>query len=251
VLTHWQSYTSGGFWPLESVFSLGNLEMITGFLTIGLLLWCVLFCSVASVAPGVASPGAQAAQRGHSAFKVREVNVYAPHVYADDLNFVATLVDLPGAKKKQSYWELSYQLFFISEDRFDQVVERLPRGPANLTPAQFPGRMLLTEGRQKITRLGTLQERTVNRTGVHFKQRVPDIQRTKFARLMTHYSIKIFDAELNTTLYKSGIFLTEPFEDDPQNQAIARKTIYLNFMVTPDGFLNYSQLARQVGSTKW
>jgi hypothetical protein len=225
--------------------------MITGFLTIGLLLWCVFFCSVWPAARGVASFGAHTAQRGHSAFKVREVNAYAPHVYADDLNFVVTLVDLPGAKKKHSYWELSYQLYFIPEDKFDQVVRRLPKGPANLTPAQFPGRMLLTEGHQKIRRLGTLQERTINRSGVRFKQRVPDIQRTKFARLMTQYSIKIFDAELNTTLYKSGIFLTEPFEDDPQNQAIARKTIYLNFMVTPEGFLNYSQLARQVGNTKW
>jgi hypothetical protein len=47
--------------------------------------------------------------------------------------------------------------------------------------------------------------------------------------------------------------ITDPFEDHPQdpNQAIARKTIYLNFMVTPEGYLNLSQLARDPDSTKW
>jgi hypothetical protein len=62
--------------------------------------------------------------------------------------------------------------------------------------------------------------------------------------------VKIFDAELNTTAYHSGIFLTEPFEANPQEQkeAVARKRIYLNFMVNPDGTLNRSQLPPKTGS---
>jgi hypothetical protein len=70
---------------------------------------------------------------------------------------------------------------------------------------------------------------------------------------MTYFSVKIFDAELKTTLYRTGLMITDPFEDHPQdpNQAIARKTIYLNFMVTPEGYLNLSQLARDPDSTKW
>ena len=227
--------------------------MITGFLTISLLQWCVLLCPISSPGREVSSVSVQKAQGGYSAFKVREVNVYAPHLYADKLDVVATLVDLPGARKKQSYWELSYQLYFVPEDRYYEAVARFPRGGSNPTPEQFPGRVLLLEGHKQIRRLGTLAERTIKLTGVPFKQKVPDTQRTKFACLMTHYSVKIFDAELKTTVYRSGVFLTDPYEDHPQdpNQAIPRKTIYLSFMITPDGYLNRSQVARQAGSTKW
>ena len=227
--------------------------MIRGFLTIGLLQWCVLFGSFSPQSVSIPSFALHRAQRGHSGFKVREPNLYAPHVYADNLEFIATLVDLPGARKKQSYWELSYELYFVPEDKYYEAVARLPRGPSNPTLEQFPGRVLLLEGHKKTRRLDTLKERTIHLTGVSFKQRVPDAQRTKFARLMTHFSVKVFDAELKTTVYRSGLFFADPYEDHPQdpNQAIARQKIYLNFMVTPDGYLNLSQLAREAGSTKW
>jgi hypothetical protein len=63
---------------------------------------------------------------------------------------------------------------------------------------------------------------------------------------MTGYAVKIFDAELKTTVYESGIFLTDPFERNPddQKQVSPRKTLYLNFAVNPNGTLDYSQLAR-------
>jgi hypothetical protein len=187
-----------------------------------------------------------APQTRGTGFKTREVNVHAPNLYADKLDFVATLVDLPGAQNKQSYWELSYQLYFVPEEKYFEAVRRLPRGASNPTPEQFPGRILLAEGHRKKTRTDTPQERTIKLTGVPFKQKVPDAQRTKFAVLMTSYSVKIFDAQLNTTVYRSGIFLTEPFAADPrdQNREIARNTIYLNFGVNPDGTLNRSQTAR-------
>jgi hypothetical protein len=219
--------------------------MIRGFL-IALVSWSVLFPSLSA---DIHFSGVHSVPGRQRAFRVREVNVYAPDVYADHLDFKAILMDLPGARNKRSYWELSCQLYFISEERFDEVIRRLLKGPANLTPEQFPGRILLAESHKKIRHLGTLKERTINLTRVPFKRRVPDTERTKFARLMTHFSVRIFDAELNTTIYKSGIFLTEPYEENPQdqNQAIARKTIYLSFRVTPEGSLNYSQLARHAG----
>ena len=186
------------------------------------------------------------APRGGSAqFTVRENNLYAPNLYADKLDFRATLVDLPGAKKRQSSWVLSYQLFFIPEDQYYAALRRLPKGGSSPTPEQFPGRVLLAEGQKKKTRLSTPQERTIALDGVAFKEKVPDALRTKFAVLMTSYSVKIFDAELNTTVYQSGVFLTDPYEEDEQKQAVARQTIYLNFSVSPNGTLNYSQLRRK------
>ena len=225
--------------------------MNRGFLTIGLLQWCVLLSSVSTQSLG--APSVHRAQSGNSGFNVREPNLYAPHVYSDDLEFIATLVDLPGAKNKQSYWELSYQLYFIPEDKYYEAVKRLPRGPSNPTPEQFPGKMLLLEGHKKTRRLDTLKERTIRLTGVRFKQRVPDAQRTKFACLMTHYSVKIFDGELKTTVYRSGVFFADPYEDHPQdpNQAVARKKIYASFIVTPEGILYRSQRPRDPNSTKW
>lgn len=182
---------------------------------------------------------------GSAQYTVRENNLYAPNLYADKLAFIATLVNLPGAKKPQSSWELSYQLFFIPEAKYYEALRGFPKGGSNPTPEQFPGRILLAEGQKKKTRLSTPDERTIALDGVAFKEKVPDALRTKFAVLMTSYAVKIFDAELKTTVYESGIFLTAPYEDNEQKQAIPRRTIYLNFAVSPDGTLNYSQLRRK------
>lgn len=222
--------------------------MIIRFLTILFMQLSVVFASFLPQAVAASSVAAQTGQRG---FTMREPNLYAPHFYADKIDFIATLVDLPGAKKKQSHWELSYQLYFIPEDTYYEALRRLRKSGSNPTPEQFSGRILLAEGHKRKPRLATLRDRTIVLTGVPFKQKVPDAQRTKFAYLMTGYSVKIFDAALNTTVYRSGIFLTEPFEanSDDQKQASARKTIYLSFAVNPDGVLNYSQAAPKTSDT--
>jgi hypothetical protein len=220
-------------------------QMFKDFLTIVFLQFSVV-CGALLSPSAVAS--SSASQRD-SGFKVREPNLYAPDLYADKVDFIATLTDLPGAKKKESYWELSYELYFIPEKTYYQTIRQLPRGGSNPTPEQFPGRILLAEGHKKKKSLGSLTERTLTLTGVPFKQKVPDAERTKFALLMTHYSVRIFDAELNTTVYRSGIFLTEPYEtnsEDPK-QATPRRTLYLNFGVNRDGTLNGSQLPRRTG----
>jgi hypothetical protein len=182
-------------------------------------------------------------QTGRSTFTTREPNLYSPQFYADKLDFEATLVKLPGVNRKKSFWELSYQLYFIPEDKYYEAIKHFPRGPSNPTPDQYPGKMLLAEGHKKKTGLVTVQDRIITLTGVPFKEKIPDAQRTKFAHLMTVYAVKIFDAHLNTTVYKSGIFLANPYKANPQdeNQDIARKTIYLSFGVNSDGSLDYAQ----------
>lgn len=221
--------------------------MFKGFLTIVLLQWFVV-CPAVSLW-GSAAPGS-VNQRG-AGFKVREPNLYAPQLYADKLDFIATLVDLPGANTKQSYWELSYQLYFIPEEKYYEALKKLPSGGSNPTPEQFPGRILLAEGRKKHSTIRLLNDRTITSVGVPFKDKVTDPQRTKFAVLMTHYSVRIFDAKLNTTVYRSGIFLTEPYEPDGEDpkQVLPRKRIYLNFRVSPDGTLSGSQLPRKSGDS--
>jgi hypothetical protein len=214
--------------------------MFKDLLRIVFLQLSVVCVALFSTGAGASSP---ANQKG-SGFRVREPNLYAPHLYADKIDFIATLVDLPGANEKKSYWELSYQLYFIPEQKYQEALRQLPRGGSNPTPEQFPGRILLAEGHKKKTNLSLPKDRKISLSGVPFKEKVTDAKRTKFAVLMTSYSVRIFDAELNTTVYDSGIFLTDPYEpsvEDP-NQASPRKTIYLNFGVNRDGTLNGSQL---------
>ncbi len=226
--------------------------MIKDLSRIVFLQFSVLFGSFFPTAMTVSSFVGPVRHRQRGSFKVREPNLHAPGLYADRIDFIATLKNLPGANKKRSYWELSYQLYFIPEEKYYEALRSFPRGGYDPRPEEFPGRILLAEGHKKKTRLGTLSERTINLTGVAFKEKVPDAQRTKFAFLMTAYSLKIFDAELNTTVVQSGIFLTEPFEANPQdqNQTVARKTIYLNFGVNSDGTLNSSQLRPKTASSQ-
>jgi hypothetical protein len=193
--------------------------------------------------PSAASPCRAQPSQGGGSIRVREPNLHVPNLYADNIDFVATLVDLPGANDKRSYWEFSYQLFFVPEDKYYETIRRLPKGGSSPTPEEFAGRILLAQGHQRKTGLDTLKGRTITLSGVPFKQKIPDSQRTKFAYMMTGYSLKIFDAQLNTTVYRSGIFLTEPYEANPQaqNQDVPRKTFYATFAVTPNGTLNRSQ----------
>jgi hypothetical protein len=168
------------------------------------------------------------------------------------LKLKVALVNLPGAGDPRSNMEVSYQLFFIPEEKYYEAVQQLPPGGSNPRPAQFPGRVLLAEGQVKKSGLATIEERTSARGDIAFKSKIPDEQRTKFARLMTSYSVKIFDARLNTPVYQSGIFVTFPFDDSAgPASAVRRDTIYLNFIITPQGQLNRSQWARKDGETNW
>lgn len=225
--------------------------MMTIILTIFFLMWSVVLGPYLRPIPAPSRIAVEPSQGAGARNKTREPNLHVPNLYADKIDFIATLVDLPGAKKKESYWELSYQLFFVPEEKYYETINRLPKGGSNPGPEEFAGRILLAEGRQKKTRLETLNDRTITLTGVPFKQKVPNVQRTKFGYLMTGYSVKIFDAELNTTAYHSGIFLTEPYEPNvnDEKQDVARSAVYLTFRVLPNGTLARSQLRPKIRDT--
>jgi len=207
----------------------------------------LIVCLQLSATLGMFSPAVEL-----QIFRTRERNVYAPHLYADKIEFLATLENLPGARKKQSYWELSYQLYFIPEAKYYEALSHFPQGGYDPTPEEFPGKILLTSRRQKKTRLSTPEDRTLLLSGIDFKRKVPDVQRTMFGVLLTVWAVKIFDAEIKTTIYDSGIFITDACEPDPRDkkQAIARKTVYLTFHVTSKGTLNYSQRPRILAASQ-
>jgi hypothetical protein len=177
---------------------------------------------------------------------MREKDVRAPDLFAERLKLKITLADLPGAGNPNSTWEGSYQIYFIPEADYYSVLDHLPAGSQNLQPAQFSRKVLLGEGSIKKATLATLTDRTYWRDNIDFRSRIADRDRTKFGRILTSYAVKIYDARLKIPLYKSGVFLTYVFEK-PRDQSGAvsmRDTLYINFTVTPEGTLSYSQLPK-------
>jgi hypothetical protein len=171
-----------------------------------------------------------------------ERNLLAPELYADSLSLQISLIDLPGAKEKDSSWEVSYQLYFISEAnylRFFQKARRQASGTysGNPTPADFAGKLLLNEGSFKKTSLVSLQDRQYERTDIPFKEKIPAEQRTKFARLLLSYSVKVFDARLKIPLYRSSLFFSYPYLEDAgeKRHARPRREVQAHFHVTPTG----------------
>lgn len=183
-----------------------------------------------------------------------EPNVYAPDLYADKLRMKFTLVNLPGSGEPGSFWEISYRLYFIPEAVFAKEVERRKHGEQNSAgPPQYSRQVLLAQGHFKKAKTATLKDRTYILDGVDFKSKVPDGERTKFAILMTVYSVKIFDARLKTTAYHSSYFVTTPFADDPAQpqKAVPRTTIYTSFYLSPKGNIWGSQLPREGDDINW
>jgi hypothetical protein len=182
-----------------------------------------------------------------------EPNVYAPHLYSDRLKIKMTLINLPGADDPDSFWEASYQIFFISEENLKKAFAKAPSGGWNPTPADFPGRILLGEGKLKQTSLRTLSDRTHVSQAIPLKMKVPDKFRTKNATILTSYSVKIFDGRLKSNIYRAGTFAAKPFINDAAagGNETARTLLYANFYVTPGGQMFYSQLPRNSESTKW
>jgi hypothetical protein len=193
------------------------------------------------------------AQDNSTRFRRMEPNVYAPNLYADHLKLKLTLINLPGAGERNSSWEVSYQLYFIPESAYMKALKRAPQGGWNPTLADFPEHILL--GRQHLKRasLYTLSDRTFLSRAIPLKAKVPDKQRTKFATILTSYTVKIFDARLKSTIYRTGLFVAQPFTSDSETggKEVARTLLYANFYVNPDGQLFYSQRPRNSESTTW
>ncbi len=226
------------------------LVLIRALLINSLLLSCVYLPSRLS---GVLAHG-QTQKPKATRIRRYEPNVYAPQLYADSLSMKFTLVDLPGAKQAGSYWEVSYRLYFITEAEYWNVIKEAGRsGQAGLDPSQFPEKIPLADGNFKGKQLATLKDRTYFRAGITFKAKIPDHARTKFAALITSYAVKIYDARLKQTLYRSSMWTTRPFDDDPvqPEPAIPRQVLYTNFFVAPQGELFESQWPRDNNNTDW
>jgi hypothetical protein len=203
----------------------------------------VLLCTFCIAATTAAS--SQDRKSGTSAGTMREPNLSAPDLFAERLSFKAALVDLPGYSDPKSSWELNYEVYFIPESEYYSVIDRLPPGQHNLEAGTFNRKFLLGENRIKKVLLTTPQERSDIKE-IYFKSKVPEKDKTKFARLLTAYSVKIYDAHLKLPIYHSGVFVTNIFEKNPDNTQVGpKKTLYLNFSVSPDGTLSYSQRAKQ------
>lgn len=195
---------------------------------------------------------AQGQGRSVDARKI-EPDVYAPRLYTDRLKIKMMLINLPGADTPGSFWEASYQIFFISEANLKKAFAKAPSGGWNPTPADFPGRVLLGEGKLKQTNLRTISDRTHLSRAIPLKAKVPDKLRTKNATILTSYSVKIFDARLNSNFYRSGTFAAPPFIDDQTagGKETARTMLHANFYITPGGKMFYSQKPRNPESTTW
>jgi hypothetical protein len=165
------------------------------------------------------------------------------------------LINLPGASQPGSFWELEFEIYFVSEASFKQTMRRLvgEAGSTNPQASDFQEKILLRSGKFKITRLKSLDDRTRLIGPITFKAKVPDAQRTQAASLITSYSVKIYDASLKKTIFDAGLWVTKPFEaDNSQSEnAIPRRTLYANFFVSPKGELFKSQWARNGTDTTW
>ena len=211
----------------------------------------VLLLALAITVAGVLQPDYVSGQKPSR--RVRSIrfepNVYAPHLYADELTMQFMLVNLPGAGIKGTSWRGEYKLYFVPEAEFEKVKK------SNLRAEDFTNKTLLAEGSFKNDGLATPGSRTFVRSSIPFKARIPDNQRTKFAKILTIYSVKIYDAKLKTTVYKSSLFIAHPFDTDElfsdSEKIIARKTIYTSFFVAPDGDFFTAQWRREPNDTTW
>lgn len=214
------------------------------------------FITLLTVSSTIALGMSATAQKGRRDSRTRmvEPNVYAPDLYADNLRMKFTLVNLPGSAEPESYWEISYRLYFIPEASYREETMRQTRAARSAAgPPQYPGQVLLAKGEFKKKDIDTLKDRTHVLNAVRFKSKVPNRERTKFAVLMTVYSVKIYDARLKTTAYHSSYFETHPFADDPARPqtAVPRATIYTSFYLSPKGNIWGSQLPREGNDPNW
>lgn len=203
----------------------------------------------------------QQARRNQMRVRQAEPNVLAPELYLEHLRLKITLIDLPGAPDPRSYWEGTYQLYFVSEAEHEkalrEMVRSAPKGRGaafDLNLSTFPKKILLAEGSFKKSGLASLRDRTFILERIAFRSRVPDAERTKEARLLLSCNVKIYDAQLKQTIYRTRLWDAQaPLMEDAgaPERDVARTTVYSNFYVTKTGDVYESQWTREGESTSW
>lgn len=174
----------------------------------------VLSCFLLSSLWPVGGAGQQNKARPNR--RVVKPNVIAPELYSDKLSLKITLMNLPGATTSTSYWQVEFQLFFVPEQDFGKKLKALKQAGKDreLRPEYFPGRILLAKGKFNKHRLATLKERAFLLQGIAFRNKIPPEQQTTYCRLMSFYSVKVFDGKLKKDIYESSLFIAPPFETE-------------------------------------
>lgn len=221
------------------------------------LLMCLLLLAL-SVA---ITPAQEGKRRNQMRMRQSEPNVLAPELYLEHLRLKITLVDLPGASDPRSNWEGNYQLYFVSEVEHEKALKELVKGRSergavavDLSLSTFPNKILLAEGNFKKSGLATLRDRTFILEKIAFRSKVPDAERTKEARLLLSCNVKIYDAQLKQTIYRTRLWNAQaPLMEDAANpeKDVARTTMYSNFYLTKTGDVYESQWTREGESTSW
>lgn len=173
---------------------------------------------------------------------------YAPDLYADKLNFRATLVNLPGSDTAKSNWQTSYMIYFVPEADFDNSISKI--GRREPVAGDFSEKILLASGEINKTSLRNISERVVEKNAIKFNSKISKASKTEFAKIIVFYSVKIYDAKLKQNILRSSLFITPPFNVDSSNKQ-PRRNLYLNFFVTDGGKLFTSNQERLKSETNW
>jgi hypothetical protein len=235
------------------------MRHMPGGIRLRVLALAVCLCSLMSIPPLLAQQG----RRNQMRIRKSEPNVLAPELYLDNLKLKLTLVDLPGAASPRSYWEGTYQLYFVSEAEHEKALHEAvkrasPKGGGgvglNIELSDFPKKTLLAEGSFKKGGLASLKDRTFVLERIAFRAKVPEAERTKEARLLLSCTVKIYDARLNQTIYRTRLWFAQAplMEDASQPERdVTRTTVYANFYVTKTGDVYESQWTREGEDTTW
>jgi hypothetical protein len=232
----------------------------------GIMLRAIALClAILSLTfPSTVLLAQQGKRRNQMRMRRSEPNVLAPELYLEQLKLKMTLVDLPGAADARSYWEGNYQLYFVSEAEHEKalreaVARASPKSGGgavglNLDLSTFPKKVLLAEGTFKKSGLASLKDRTFVLERIAFRSKIPEAERTKEARLLLSCNVKIFDARLKQTIYRTRMWDAQAplMEDASQPERdVARTTVYSNFYVTTTGDVYESQWTREGEDTSW
>jgi hypothetical protein len=185
--------------------------------------------------------------------EVLRANQPAPELYSNQLRMTITLVNLPGATNSESNFSGSCALYFVPEADWIQTTRQMPSGGLKLNASDFKGRLKLTEINFKNGNLANLKDRIRSQDKIPFGSRIPAEQKTKLARLITDCAVKVYDGQLKTSLYSSGVLVTRPFEAESEDfsKLHPRANIYVSFLVTPEGKIYRSQAPRKPDSLEW
>ncbi len=175
-------------------------------------------------------------------------NSYAPNLYAENLNFQVTLVDLPGAKTSGSQWQTSYEIYFVSEADFDNSIQKI--GRREPTSQDFSEKILLASGNFNKKQLQGISQRVVEKKAISFKAKIPNDSKTEFAKIIVFYTVKINDANLKQDVYRTSLFITPPFESNG-SEKLPRQNLFLSFFVNGEGKLYTSNQERNKTDITW